>query len=422
MKQKVLDIITEKFITSHDFNGIPIQELIARSEIELPKLFELLESLIKEEKITLTFASHSENPHIKRLPDLSIDEQIKNLSSEPPYWVCAYPVKEIVESKLKLSEFDNKPFTKRLYCAEPQLTPVYFELGILETYFRDPRYIFAFHDNSGNIHVRSEHYESEKFQEKHKIFIQTFGIGYDSNKNRIVVVYLRYLQPLSPEHQQVWNAHRIDEKCTINSDYLNATLYGAWPRFHSVYHAFCEEQIEINKLALLMGKPNLFNKTFREERPEGFFPMLRPTSKNYYDFIHILDKLISENINRDFFKGDIPLEEKITSKDGSIETRQLGTIKLLENWLNAHYRDADGNDVSTDLVKPFKELRRIRQTPAHKLNTDEHNFKFPKMQDEILGEVKMTFTKLRLILMAHPNAREKYSPPDWLDGDKIVFY
>ena len=171
-----------------------------------------------------------------------------------------------------------------------------------------------------------------------------------------------------------------------------------------------------------MEKPDLFRETFNDERPEGFFPMLRPTSNNYYNFIHILDKLTSENINREFFKGDIPLEEKITRKDGSTETRQLGTIKLLENWLQSFYRDANGKDVSVDTVKPLKKVRSIRQTPAHKINTNDYDSKYPKMQDEILGEVVYALTKLRFTFMAHPNAQKKYSAPDWLDGKRIVFY
>jgi hypothetical protein len=40
----------------------------------------------------------------------------------------------------------------------------------------------------------------------------------------------------------------------------------------------------------------------------------------------------------------------------------------------------------------------------------------------MLGNVVQSLRKLRLMLWSHPRARDAYEPPEWLDGDKIVFY
>jgi hypothetical protein len=379
--------------------------------------------LVQEEKISLVFASHSINPHIKRLPDLPLDEQLEKLSNEEPNTICAYPTSHLIRAGADLSIYDTQPFTKRIATGEPQLQPVFFELDVLDRYYRDPRYHFDFDDFSGSIGITTEHYESQDVAERDKVLLQSFGVGYDSNRNRVVVAFLRYLSDLSPEHQQIWNAFVVNDKCSMNSDYERATIYGYWPEYYSVYQAFLAEQVEINKLAHLIGKPSLFKKTFEEEkRPKGFIPMLRPTRKNFNEFIQVLDKMISENINRGFFKGDIPLEHQVQRDDGTVEIQRPGTLRLLEQWLSKKYRTADSEDVSREALAPLREVRKLRQEPAHKLRQDEYDRTYPQRQDKILGEACRALTMLRLIFWSHPRARETYSPPNWLDSDKIVFY
>ena len=292
----------------------------------------------------------------------------------------------------------------------------------MEKYFRDPRYHCYFGDRDGSISVKEKHYSSDDMSEKDKVLLQTFGIGYDERRRRVVVAFLRYLADLSPEHQQIWKAQEVTGKCTVNSDYLRASILGAWPENYSVYEALIQEQVEINKLTSMIGKPVLFKVTFEEDkRPIEFSAMLRPTFQNLQDFAHSLDKMLSENINRDFFRGDTPLEDRIEASDGSIERRQLGTITLLERWLSTKYRTGGGEDASREVVEPFREVRKMRQPAAHNLAKDEYDPSFPNQQDEPLGRVKQSLTKLRLIFSSHPKAKG-YTAPEWLDGSKIVFY
>jgi hypothetical protein len=90
--------------------------------------------------------------------------------------------------------------------------------------------------------------------------------------------------------------------------------------------------------------------------------------------------------------------------------------------LSAKYRSSDGEDVAKEILAPMRNVRAQRQAPAHSVKTDEFDRKLPKQQDELVGEVCHTLTKLRFVLSSHPKARNQYSPPDWLDSDKIVFY
>jgi len=293
---------------------------------------------------------------------------------------------------------------------------------VLDRYYRDPRYRFEFHDFCGSIGLTTEHYNSAQVAERDRVFLQTFGIGYTESRERVIVAYLRYLAGLSPEHQQIWNAQIAQSPCSMNSDYARVTIYGHWAEHYSAYQAFLTEQAEINKLAAMIGKPPLFKDTFEEKRPDGFVPMIRPTKRNFDEFGYLLDKMVSENINRDFFAGDIPLERSVPRKEGTIEVERPGTLQLLEEWLSCRYRTATGEDVAREVLAPMRMIRKLRQKPAHALGSDAYDQSLPRQQDDLLGKTCRALTQLRLILWSHPKARDRYSPPEWLDGESIVFY
>ena len=237
-----------------------------------------------------------------------------------------------------------------------------------------------------------------------------------------MVVFLCELAALSPEHQQAFRALEVKEPCVMNSDYERAAIWGLWGEYESVYHAFIQEQIEINKLCEQIGKPSLFKQTFGDhDRPTGFNPMLRPTEKEYQEFMHLLDKMLSDNINREFFRNDIPLEDDVERKDGRIEVRPLNTITLLERWFSKRYRTSDGEDVSREIVASLRAVRKARQPAAHAVQENVYDPTLPGLQDEILGETKQGLTKIRWALTSHPRAKG-YAAPEWLDGDKIVFF
>lgn len=131
--------------------------------------------------------------------------------------------------------------------------------------------------------------------------------------------------------------------------------------------------------------------------------------------------MISENIDREFFHDDIPLEDRIVADDGSVERRAPGTLTLLERWLRKRYLPKNGEDVSFEVLKPFRDARKLRQPQAHSLIDDQYDLSCPRRQDELLGQATQSLTRLRLILSSHPAAKE-YTAPRWLDGDEIVFY
>ncbi len=420
--QSVLTVITNHYVYSQDFNGILASSLAEKSDLSRSSLLQILEQLLASERIVIAFGRYQDNPHILRLPPPGTQRQLALVNSEALHTFCVYPSAKTLGYRKDLASFSDRPFTRRLALGEAMLVAVFFELSVLETYYRDPRYRFHYNDMGGRISITDEASRSEYVDARHKILLDTFGIGYDDRRNRVAIVYLRYLSNLSPEHQQIWNAHVVRRPCVMNSDYERATLYGVWPEHHSAYQAFLAEMVEIKKLSVLINKTSLFRDDFSTGRPLGLHPMLRPTGRNLQEFVHLLDKMLSENVDRDFFKNDIPLEEEHQRSDGKIQVAPRGTLALLRDWISTRYRDADGADVSDEVVGPFKRIRKLRQKPAHEIQQDKFDISLPGQQDQLLVDVLQALRKLRWLLMSHPNARGKYQPPDWLDGDNIVVY
>jgi hypothetical protein len=61
------------------------------------------------------------------------------------------------------------------------------------------------------------------------------------------------------------------------------------------------EMEQINELARLMGKPPLFREMYQDDkRPRGFGYLIRPTAREFTSFVGLLDKMLSDNINRRF--------------------------------------------------------------------------------------------------------------------------
>jgi hypothetical protein len=80
----IIERILDFFITSHDFNGIPFPQLAISVGMSEDNLRSALQDPIHTGQISLTFASHSGNAHIKRLPDLPLEEQMYSSPNRTP--------------------------------------------------------------------------------------------------------------------------------------------------------------------------------------------------------------------------------------------------------------------------------------------------------------------------------------------------
>lgn len=400
---KFIEEIKDYYLQSFDFNGFPFRDIKKKYKIEIGDLRKILLPLINEEKVSLVF---SNNPHIKQFPDIDIDKQIQGLEGDEVENACIYPAKKYLSQMVDGKIYENCPYTKELAFGAAQLEFRAFDLTILESYINDPRYIYQDNSIDGSIGISDKYYldEIKQLPEQDKVRLQAFGFCHDETGKRAVAVLLRYLKNLTPKHQIIWKSKELNSSWKLNPDYARSVA-GDWEMGGiSIFDAILEELKLINKMCEAMNKPSLFKKDFNEDSPNEFSFLIRPTTKELNNFIHTLDKMISENLNRDFFKADI--------KNGDIKDkyeechpeagRTKSSIALLESWLKKFYNIIDP-DLHRDLLSPFAEIRKKRTKPAHSIVQNEFNPDLIDEQKDLLTKTYNSLNILREIFNRHPN-------------------
>lgn len=434
MKDRIENIVFDFFVDSSDFNGIPLRNISQKLDINHENSIDLIKELVEDGIISI---QSSTNPHIIGFQHYPIDSQINILeeakktkevlhsfgeftiaTEDTEFPICLYPSKTYLQRKRDLSKFDNATYSKQLALGEPHLKPIFFEIEVLDRYFNDPRFNFKFEDYSGRISCKYDENEKPIVRKEDDVFLKTFGLGFDENGNRLAVVYLRYLKDLTAEHQIYWKSREKAGNCKMLEEYHQNTIQGNWTSSYSIFSGFIGEQKCINDITELVFSKPLFRKTFeKENRPKEFTFFFTPTIKNYNDFILLLDKMISENINKDFFEGKVELFEFKEIGNGIVERQSKGTLQIFEEWLGSVF-NVQGDGSVNELFKPLKKIRRERQNPAHKIIDNQYDLQFIEKQKEIINEAYSVFRNLRNIFHQHPSA-SNFEIPKWLENGKI---
>lgn len=438
LKKNIENKIFSFFIDSNDFNGIPLRQVSKDFDIEYSKSIDIIKELVKDDIISI---QSSTNSHIILLQHYPLDIQLKILeeakkskvshekfgkltltSESSEFSICLYPSNNYLKSNRELDEFNNEIYTKQLALGEPQLKPIFFEIEVLERYANDPRFDFKFEDYSGQISCKYDENDEPIVRKEDQVFVKTFGLGFDSHNNRLAVVYLRYLKELTGEHQIYWRSKENKETdCKVVKEYDENTIQAEWTFSYSVFSAFIGELNCLNKLCLLIFGKQIFKKSYdKENRPREFTFFFTPTLKNYNDFVLLFDKMTSDNINKNFFKGEIELFELIELEDGKVEKKHKGTLRLFEEWLLEIYSVAD-EKILKDLFKPLKKIRRERQNPAHRISENVYDKKYVEKQKEMTSNAYSSIRAFRKIFQQHPKAKD-FEIPDWLDNGKVKIF
>lgn len=415
-EESLLDRMTEHYLSSSDFNGIPVLVLgIDDTSI----LRDRLRSLLSNEKITLIFGEVTLNPHIKRLPDEPSSKQLTLLEVSDLKQVCAYPSPSHLSNIIDRNTYKGRPYTEMLALGKAQLDYCSFDLSILESYRNDPRYYYKNNDITGNICIASNFYETDQITEHDQILLESFGFSYDESLNRSVAVFLRYLSKLTPEHQRIWQPKQLQGGYKLHPAYFQIAIVGDFANGISVFRALQKEFQEINKIAEIIGRPVLFRNDYSEDKwPKELGFLIRPTYREFNHFIESLDKVLSDNINKEFFCHEVSYEyEEERTSDGKVIVKDKGTLNILAEWLEKNYSCNELNYIES-IISPLKKVRKMRSKSAHANLTDSFNQKYLQEQREIISKVYRAVHSLRLILATHP-AAINYSHPATFDNSEI---
>lgn len=425
------NLVYDFFVGSNDYNGIPLRQVSTDLGIEYIESIDIIKQLVSD---GLVMIQSSTNPHIynfvnskERQIDIlesakEITETIENNGffeihyENTDYPICLYPTPNVLKKKRDVSVMGF--YSKRLALCEPQLKVIYFDLNVLERYSNDPRYELHYNSYSGYISYECDKDGNSELPERNQIYLKSFGLGYDSNDNRIICVFLKDLGKLSEAQQAYWYSYEIvDTDCKMTEEYYKNMIIGNWTNSYSIYRAFVCELNTLNELSQVAFGISLFLSTVEEG--SLVFSFL-PTSKNYYEFTLKLDKIISDNLNRNFFKLFAMEMCSYKEIDGVVEKTNKGTIQLFEEWLKQHYQTADTKGLD-NIFKSFKKVRKERQVPAHKTIDNTFSKEYAKKQDLLMRDVYYAMSSLRHIFQQHPKTKG-VQIPKWLDAGKIKMF
>lgn len=395
------------YLRSRDYNGLSLSGLADDLGVAANELYVIVTDLATAGRISIV-SPYQSNPFIKMI-DAPIKEQIHDLDKRNPNLVCLYPSAALVRENVNTAEYDDRPFTRMLVLAAPKLMAVPFRLEVLDTYERDPRYWFRFYDFGGTISVQDEH--RGQMDNSDRVDLR-FGVGYDDREDRVVAVYLHHLGSLPGKQQRIWSEFLVERKARISEEYYKTTILAEPSGTMSVYEGIIHEQVEINKLFALMGRPHLFRETYEENRPRRFSFFVKPTRSHHNDFVLLLDKMLSENLDVSAFGEDIERYRRVAVGKGEFERTAKGSLSMLDDWLAKRYPKLA--EERSAIVRPLRRVRNERQEPAHAITPDEYDKDLYTLQDQLVWDVYRALNQLRK-LITMDSSISGYEPP-WWDG------
>lgn len=419
MKEKILNKIINFYLTSYDFNGLPICDVDENYE-------EIIIELINEGMVEAISEKDVINPHIKGFElGLSKEHQIENAKDRDSH-TCFFPTSKALANV----KVDNQcPYTALLQRGKAQFDIIFFNVEILERYRNNPKFLIIDYGYRGCISIKDEFYdendENENNEDENNEYIEDYGMAYiDGDKlKRAIGVFARDLANLAPQIQMLWKGFELkDQKsCKINYGFYKNLIEGQWVKEYWIFHALLEEMKIINAQCKAMDLPNLFQHVYGtdyNEMPEGYRSILLPTLKNYYDFVLVLEKLVVHNISIKTFQKDAFQVRKVERKDD--DGKDKGSISMLQEWLKKNV--ASNFDIDEVIINPIKSIRKIRQIPAHELPENKYDVDVYEKQKELMINTYEAIRAIRILFMGHPLAKDVEIPDCLLRREDIVFY
>lgn len=399
------------------FNGIRADQALEECGLS-PGSREPIAALVAEGHLDCIFASVDLNPHIKRMPELKRTTQLKLLATEPMETICLYPARPVLAEVVDRDALRDQPFSRAMLLGAAQLEFDAFDLAVLGRYRMDPRYNVTFEDYVGRMNVSNTAFEDEAFPDRDKISVQSFGLGFDDEELPYVVAFYRYLANLTPEHQQLWNSYRAEQRVRICEPYYRSAIVGDFWENKSVRYAISEEMRLINEMAeASVGKP-LFRQLLTSELPFDLSAFLVPSTDSYDHFVLSWDKMLSDNMDRKFFADAVELEREEERRDGKIVVVQKASLALLNEWLEAKLEGSEAEAMIGDIMAPLRAIRAERQNPAHRFRKNEFSKDFHAQRRRMLASIFDALTGLREVMSSLPGA-ERIKTPAWLRKEQI---
>ena len=421
-KNVVLIVVTRHYLKSADFNGISAIELSAALKTPWANLVEPLSTLIANEQVGILGEGTDIDTHVLRMGFPSREMQLAFLGRPPSPHTCIYPRLKHLAKVVDPSKYSDKPYRLALALGEPQLAYRVFDLSVLEDYRKNPRYHYWINDLGGQICINGERRDDPSASNGAQVLLPTFGFAYDAAQTRAVGVLLHYLAALTPKHQKIWKDKELKGTFELYPDYFGTTILGNPPEGASIFAAVVTEIKLINELSRAMGRPDLFHEHYEpdgEDRVREFTCLVRPMAGEFNNFVHILDKLLSESLNREFFRTDVPSATGAGRADGNASAHQKGTLEMLVDW-GARMFLPSQLDRWLQACRAIRKIRSLRQRPEHVADADVFDQSYIKKQRDLVISAYKSLHVLREMMSQHPSAVGIHlAVPKWMRSGRV---
>jgi hypothetical protein len=418
----VLVVVTRYYLKSADFNGISVPELCEAIKTPWASIVGPLRTLVENEQVGILAEGSDIDTHVLRMGFPSREMQLAQLDRPPSPHTCIYPLLKHLAKVVDPAKYADKPYRFALALGEPQLAYRVFDLSVLEVYRKNPRYRYWTNDVGGQICINGQRPEDASRHDGDQVLLPTFGFAYDAAQNRAVAVLLHYLANLTPKHQQIWKAKELKGKYELYPDYFGTTILGNPPEGASIYAAVVAEIKLINEVARAMRRPDLFQEHFEpdgEDRVRQFGCLVRPTLSEFNGFVHVLDKLMSESINREFFRDDVPSETGSGRDNGNVAAHQKGTLEMLVDW-GSRVFPASQLDRWLQACRALRKVRSLRQRPEQAADENAFDQSLIKRQRELMISTYKSLHVLREMMSRHPAALgARLNVPKWIRNGRV---
>jgi len=181
-------------------------------------------------------------------------------------------------------------------------------------------------------------------------------------------------------------------------------LHGEFSNGMSLCDSILYEIHIINRICEQKDRVGLFKFDFDDmlsEKPKEFGFLIRPTLKEYNDFISLLEKIICTH-KLEFFCDEVETHRAATSADGEIIKLNKGSIAIFDEWVKNNFNLSDDREWEK-VIKVLKDIRRFRQSPAHRINEDDFDQKYIIDQRKLLIRTKSAINAIRNLLSTMPD-------------------
>lgn len=405
---ELLESVKARYLTSRDFNGFYVSQ---ESAAHIPEAIRLVKSGL----VQVVSEEDYPNPHIRPWPSRrSIEAQVKSLEAliQSQYGLCLYPTPEAV-SQAEVETIDaGEPFRRALAAGQGTLELAYFEFEVLEPYRNDPKFIFQFRDFGAETLLSDESHMTA--DEKDSIIMSHIGYAYDlsnyelhnptSKLVRRACAFLGDLAKLHPVHQMRWKTFEVAASPDLEPHPAWwAQQMGRWPERIGPFQRFFFELETWNEFhTAIYGAPILRTTA----RPREFGWMIRPSKREFDAFIVQLDQLLSDNILHRAL-DELGADRKDADENNMGSLRRLETAMVL--------RGATEEEAQV-VLKPFKDVRKLRQKPAHAQEANVVDNALLHKQVSVLQEVTKALYALRAFWQSHRTNRE-WTEPSYVAKD-----